>query len=172
MRKLSLIVLVLLAGIFVLSCKKITNPDPGPPVITFKSFSVVSETEAYLHFTFTDPDGDIGLKSSDTTGAFANGSPYYNDFHMRFQFKNYLGNYIDSAWVDPIANTVDSGFVLYRIPYVDNKSKDKSLNGEIIIKMAGFRPVSNKPNFRYQFYIYDRAHRKSNTITTPEFYYP
>ncbi len=172
MRKVIPIFFILIAGLSILSCKKLSNPTPGPPVITFKEFGIVKETEAYFHFTFTDPDGDLGLKGSDTTGAFAFGSEYYDDFHMRFQFKNYLGNYIDSAWVDPIANTTDSGFVLYRIPYIDNKSKDKSLTGEIIIKMAGFRPASNKKYFRYTFYIFDRAHHKSNLVTTPEFYFP
>jgi len=172
MRYRIVIFLLLATGIFTVSCKKITNPEPGPPVIAFKEFNMVSETEAYFHFTFTDPDGDLGLKSSDTTGAFAYGSEYYNDFHMRFQFKNYQGNYIDSEWVDPIANQTDSGFVLYRIPYIDNTSKNKSLTGEIIIKMAGFRPASNKKYFRYKFYIYDRAHHKSNVVTTPDFYFP
>lgn len=172
MRKAGVIIILLVAGLSILSCKKITDPEPGPPVIAYKQFSIVNETEAYFHFTFTDPDGDIGLKSSDTTGAYAYGSPYYYDFHMRFQFKNAQGNYIDSVWVDPIANIADSGLVLYRIPYVENTSRDKSLTGEIIIKMAGFRPASNKQNFRYNFYIYDRAHHKSNVVTTPEFYYP
>ncbi len=171
MRKLSLIFLVLAAAVFTFSCKKITNPEPGPPLIKFKSFSVVSETEAYLHFTFTDPDGDIGLKGSDTTGAFAYGSEYYNDFHMRFEFKNYQGNYIDSVWTDPFTLQKDSGFILYRIPYVQNNSKDKELNGEIIIKLAGFRPASNKKYFRHKFYIYDRAHHKSNVVFTPEAYF-
>lgn len=154
------------------SCKKITEPEPGPPVITYKSFNIVSESEAYFHFTFTDPDGDIGLQSGDTTGAFAPGSEYHNDFHMRFQFRNAQGTYIDSVWYDPNSSTYDSGWVMYRIPYVENRSRDKSLTGEIVIKMTGFRPETTKKNFRYYFYIYDRAHRKSNVVTTPEFYYP
>lgn len=173
MRKVILILFCAVMALAVVSCKKITNPAPGPTVITFKSFNVVSETEAYFHFTFTDPDGDIGLKDGDTTGAFAFGSEYYNDFHMRFQFKNYQGNYIDSVWIDPtLNNQADSGIYLYRIPYIDNKSKDKSLTGEVIIKLAGFRPASDKKVFRYNFYMYDRAHHKSNVVTTPEFNIP
>lgn len=172
MRKLSLIIFSAFLALAVLSCKKITNPEPGPPVIKFKSFDIVSETEAYFHFTFTDPDGDLGLKGEDTSGAFGTGSPYHNDFHMRFQFKNYAGVYVDSVWVDPFASIIDSGKIVYRIPYIDNKSKDKELNGEVIIKLAGFRPASNKKYFRYIFYIYDRAHQRSNDVTTPDFYYP
>jgi hypothetical protein len=172
MRKRVIIIGIISGSALLFSCKKITEPEPGPPVIAYKQFSIASETEAYFHFTFTDPDGDIGLKPGDTTGAFSYGTEYYNDFHMRFQFKNEQGNFIDSVWYDPIANVKDSGMVLYRIPFVENNSRDKSLTGEVIIKMAGFRPASNKKNFRYVFYIYDRAHRKSNVVTTPEFYYP
>lgn len=161
-----------LAAMAFFGCKKITNPDPGPPVIAYKSFDIISETEAYMHFTFTDPDGDIGLKPGDTTGSYSFGSEYYNDFHMRFQFKNYQGTYIDSVWYDPIENKTDSGYIRYRIPYIDNKSKDKSLKGEIIVQMAGFRPASIYKYFRFKFFIYDRAHHKSNEIITPGYYYP
>lgn len=171
-KKKSILFLVIPAFLVLWGCKKITNPDPGPPVIAYKSFEIVSETEAYMHFTFTDPDGDIGLKSGDTTGAYAFGSEYYNDFHMRFQFKNNQGNYIDSVWYDQILMKTDSGFIRYRIPYIENKSKDKSLKGEIIVEMAGFRPASIYKYFRFNFFIYDRAHRKSNVITTPGYYYP
>lgn len=170
--KLSYILLFLLGGMLVFSCKKITNPDPGPPVIAYKSFTIISETEAYMQFTFSDPDGDIGLRDSDTSGAFAFGSEYYNDFHMRFQLKNNQGNYIDSVWTDPFTGAKDSAVFYYRIPYVDNKSKDKSLKGEIIVRMAGFRPASIYKDFRYTFFIYDRAHHKSNVVTTPGYSHP
>jgi len=171
MKKVVLILSLLVFGLVIFSCKKITNPEPGPPVIAFKDFSIVKETEAYFHFTFTDPDGDIGLKDEDTTGAFAVGSPYYDDFHMKFQFKNYQGVFVDSLFYDPKTSQKDTIIYLYRIPFVTNNSKDKSLTGEIIVKMSGFRPETTLRKFRYVFYIYDRAHHKSNVITTPEFFY-
>jgi hypothetical protein len=172
-KKIILIGFVLFFGIAIFSCKKISNPAPGPPVISFMDFSVRSfepKPDAYFHFGFTDPDGDIGLKNSDTTGSFAYSSPYYYDFHMRiFKF--------DSATQVFVVDTVvyqglTYGVWNYRIPYIDNQSKDKSLSGEVYVEMVGFRYSSTKKRFKYEFYIYDRAHHKSNVVTTPEFNYP
>ncbi len=172
MKKLVIIFSTLFLGLVVFSCKKVSNPTPGPPVISFKDFRVVKETEAYFHFNFTDPDGDIGLKNEDTTGAFAFGSPYYFDFHMRLQIKSYLGNWADTMIQEPFTNIMDSLDFNYRIPFIDTKSKDKSLTGEIYVAMTGYRFSSTIKKFRYKFYIYDRAHNKSNVVFTPEFNYP
>jgi hypothetical protein len=172
MKKVISIVLTLLLSVLAFSCKKTSTVTPGPPVVTFKDFSVLKETEAYFHFGFTDPDGDIGLKNSDTTGSFAFGSIYYNDFHMRLQILNRFGNWSDTAIFNPTTNKFDSLDFNYRIPYIDNKSKDKSLTGEVYVQMTGYRFVTTIKKFRYKFYIYDRAHNKSNVVTTPEFNYP
>lgn len=170
MRKLIVIFLLLAGGAGFWGCKKVTNPEPGPPAITYKSFSVVSETEAFFDFTFTDPDGDIGLKNGDTTGAFAAGSPYYYDFHMEILKYDTITN----TWVSGVfaVQGITYGYFNYRIPYIDNKSKDKSLSGEVVINMAGYRPATTYKKFKYNFYIYDRAHNKSNVVTTPEYNYP
>jgi len=175
MKKVVLIVFTLIFGLVIFSCKKTTNPTPGPPVVTFKDFRVVSETEAYFHFGFTDPDGDIGLKNGDTTGAFAFGAPYYFDFHMEFlKFDSATQSFIPGIIIShPTPGQTDSiGIFKYRIPFVDNKSKDKSLAGEVYVDMTGFRPYSTLKRFKYKFYIFDRAHNKSNVVTTPEFNYP
>lgn len=158
---------VLFIGIIFFSCKKTSTPTPGPPVIAYKSFEPINADDAYLHFTFTDPDGDIGLSTADDSSIT---SPYHYDFHSRFQFKNYQGTFIDSVWVD--LSGADSAQYNYRIPYIENKAKDKSLSGEIIVKLSGYRPAHTFHNFRYNIYIYDRAHHKSNVVTTPEIYYP
>lgn len=173
MKKLIPIVFIVLAGTIILSCKKVTNPTPGPPVVTFKDLNITSREPkpiAYFHFLFSDPDGDIGLKNSDTTGSFAYGSPYYYDFHMKiFKYDT-----TTKAWLPGTIyyNGDTAGLWYYRIPYIDNQSKDKSLTGEVYVQMTGFRPVSTMKKFRYEFYIYDRAHNKSNVVTTPEFNYP
>ena len=167
MQKVITIFSVFFLGLVIFSCKKPSSPDPGPPVIAYKSFDIVNKNDAYLHFTFTVPDGDIGLNPYDDT---ATSSPYHYDFHSRFQLKNYQGNFIDSVWVD--ITGADSAQYNYRIPFVENKSKDKSLTGEIIVYLNGYRPANIYKRFRYTIYIYDRAHHKSNIITTPELYYP
>ncbi|HWY37946.1 MAG TPA: hypothetical protein VNY73_05270 [Bacteroidia bacterium] len=170
MKKVFLIVFILFGGIVFFSCKKTSTPAPGPPTVWYKDFNVVRETEAYFHFGFKDPDGDIGLQNKDTTGAFAFGSPYYYDFHMRiFKYDT-----VAQAWVPGVIVYQGDSFGIwkYRIPYVENKAKDKSLTGEIYVEMTGYRPVTTLKRFRYEFYIFDRAHNKSNVVTTPEFNYP
>ena len=172
MKKVITIVFTFLLGLLVFSCKKSSTVNPGPPVITFKDLNVIKETEAYFHFGFTDPDGDIGLKNEDTTGAFAFNSIYHNDFHMRLQVQNLSGVWKDTALYNSSTNKFDTLGFVYRIPYVDNKSKDKSLTGEVYVQLTGYRFVSTIKKFRYRFYIFDRAHNKSNEVTTPEFNYP
>jgi hypothetical protein len=155
----------------------VKNLEPGPPHVSFKDFNVVKETDAFFHFGFSDPDGDIGLQASDTTGDFKLHSPYYYDFHMQIYVLDTTQNtYVPGMWVyiDPITQEKDTfGFFNYRIPYVANKAtKGDSLKGEIYIEMSGYRPFTTIKKFKYKFFIYDRAHHKSNEVLTPEFTYP
>jgi hypothetical protein len=53
-----------------LSCKKDKNSFPIEPVLEYKSFEAYSKYEAFMVLKFTDGDGDIGLKTSDTTGIY------------------------------------------------------------------------------------------------------
>ncbi|MGZ3864531.1 MAG: hypothetical protein ACXVPN_16570 [Bacteroidia bacterium] len=175
MKKLVIILLSFLAFTAFFSCKKTTTVAAGPPKIEFMDLNVVKETQAYFHFKFTDPDGDIGLKDSDTTGDFGFGSPYHFDFHMRLQiFSKITNDWKDTTIFNPSPppGHMDSLIFLYRIPYIDNQSKDKSLTGEVIVEMTGYRFTTTIKKFRYWFYIYDRAHHKSNVVYTPEFNYP
>lgn len=154
------------------SCRKKTSNLPPEPKIEYKEFGVSSETKAIIHFRFQDGDGDIGLKPEDTTGSFAKNSYYYYNFYMRFKFKNAAGQFIDSVWYDPITSQKDSGLFVYRIPYIENNSRDKSLTGDVYIDLAGFRPDPSKKIFKYEFFIFDRSKNKSNVVETPVFYYP
>ena len=175
MKKVIVLVLALFTGIVFYSCKKTSDPTPGPPVIKYLDFNVVKETQAYFHFSFTDPDGDIGLKNGDTTGVFAKGSIYHSDFHMRLQiFSTLINDWKDTAIFNPspAPGKLDSLDFLYRIPFIDNQAKDKSLTGEVYVEMTGYRFTTLIKKFRYRFYIFDRAQRKSNVVTTPEFNYP
>ena len=176
MKKIVAIAFILFTGNAFFSCKKPATLAPGPPSVKFMDFNVKSETNAYFHFSFTDPDGDIGLKNEDTLGAFAFGQPYYFDFHMKiFKFDTVSQSWVSGVYVvtNTPPNPNDSfGVFKYRIPFVENNSKDKSLTGEVYVQMAGFRPTTTIKRFRYEFYIFDRAHNKSNVVTTPEFNYP
>ena len=84
----------------------------------------------------------------------------YKTFHYQF---------------NPTPNPLsDSLIFAYRIPYVTNNIKSKTLEGQIIVNVNGYKPVSHYndslSNFRFQFWIYDRALNKSNVVTTPGFH--
>jgi hypothetical protein len=159
------------------SCKKESDPAPAPPVITFGSFTTSDAYTGVLTFNFSDADGDIGLNPSDTTGPYATNTVGYYDFYMRYYyfspvFKKYVTFYY------PLQNGnayIDSAITPYRIPFVTNNTKSKSLNGQIIINLNQYKPIGfgdSINNFRYEFWMYDRALHKSNVVTTPGFSTP
>lgn len=171
MKKLFFLVFVLFFFLIVFSCKKSTTTPNVAPIISYGSFTMADNQNAVITFNFSDADGDIGLQQSDTTAY---------DFWMRFYYKNYKGNFVTYWYPFPgqpsLHTLIDSNIITYRIPYINNTSKVKSLNGQIIINLYEYRPppLNRNPNdslnhFKYEFWIYDRAGHKSNVVTTPEF---
>jgi hypothetical protein len=157
------------------SCKKASTPAPAPPVISFASFTTSDATNGILTFNFSDADGDIGLNQEDTTGLYATNTVGYYDFYMRYFYLDSTGNYVKFFHAFNGGNPIeDSAKFLYRIPFVVNNIKSKTLDGQIIINLNGYKPANTAlyRNFRYEFYIYDRALHKSNVVTTPGFSTP
>lgn len=159
------------------SCSKPSTPAPAPPKITFGSFTTSDANTAVFTFNFTDADGDIGLNQGDTTGPYAINTYGYYDFYMRYYcWSPTTGKYVTYYKVIPnLSVFLDSAIVRYRIPFVVNNTKNKSLDGQIIINLAGYKPQPDNDsmnNFRYEFWIYDRALHKSNVVTTPSFTTP
>lgn len=174
MKKLFYLSLTVCILIFAFSCKKQNNTDSETPQISFSNFVWADKQHAILTFNFKDGDGDIGLQQSDT-------AEY--DFWMRYNYKSpttgQFVTYYHAIPGLPATSLIDSNIFTYRIPYIDNKSKIKSLDGQIIVNLNGYIPPFYRPNsndsllhVRYDFYIYDRARHKSNVATTPEFDLP
>lgn len=150
-----------------LSCKKESNPAPAPPQITFGSFTTTNDISARITLNFKDNDGDIGYEE-----AQQDNTNY--DFYMRYYYEDTVTagvyhTYYYHASNDPLS---DSNIYVYHIPYVTNNIKTKSLDGQIIIDLNGYKPASTKMlnSFRYNIWIYDRARHQSNVITTPGFH--
>ncbi len=176
MQKLFYFSFILMLALF--SCKKESTPAPGPPVISFGSFTTTNGINGVITFNFTDPDGDIGLHQEDTTGSYSKTGVGYYDFYMRYYYKNYLGNFVTyyhqfNTTPNPLSDSLIFG---YRIPFVTNNIKSKTLDGQIIVNLNGYKPYFNYndsiSDFRFEFWIYDRALHKSNVVTTPEFHTP
>lgn len=170
------------------ACKKETTPAPAPPIITFGSFTTSDAYTGVFTFNFSDADGDIGLNPSDTSGPYATNTVGYYDFYMRYYcWSPHANKYI--TYYFPFGSNLltDSAILTYRIPFVTNNTKNKGLNGQIIINFdgTGYKPpdqpitiTPTPPNsdslhhFRFEFWIYDRALHKSNVVTTPGFVTP
>ena len=165
MRKIfytSVIILVLF------SCKKTTDVKPGPPTIEYVNFTTSDSYTAKLTFSFSDPDGDIGIQQD-----LQDSSNY--DFFMRYYYKNHNGDYVPFYYHAP--NTTadpyrDSTIYTYHLPYIVNTITTHTLNGQVEVDLSGYKPgnLDSLNNFKYKIWIYDRAGNKSNVITTPEFH--
>jgi hypothetical protein len=134
-------------------CEKGEQFSPVP-AITFKEFIHYTNASGSVDslkavISFTDGDGDIGLKDTETE------PPYEENLFIGFYEKK-SGNFILSP--NRITN---------RIPYLVPQGRSKSLRGDIAIKLPLPLDVVND-TIRLDIYLLDRALNKSNVITTPE----
>ena len=159
--------LVLTTALF--SCLK-REEYPLTPIVEYKSFYNFQADSAYFTFKFTDGDGDFGLKPEDTTGGFSKNSIYYYNLYIKYLYKKSDGNW--SAFFNPSPLVNDTQYYKFRVPFIEQEGQDKSMNGEIRVKLSELRPSSTHKNIKYIFYIYDKAFNKSNVVTTPEFLLP
>lgn len=123
------------------------------PEIHFKSLETisVSDTAVYeLVFSFQDGDADFGSNNSST-----------NVFLVPYQKID--GNY------EPVDET------LYGLPYsiandekLTRSGQNKTIKGEIKIKMLLFPTLIPFDTLRYDFYIVDRAGHESNVESTTD----
>lgn len=148
------------------SCKK-GEQFPVEPAIKFKSLEKFSDangvdTALVLSITFTDGDGDIGLKAEDVNPPYDPGSEFYYNLYATY-FIEQSGVFV------PLPVSAVNG---YRIPYIENNSSNKAISGEIKIdlEILGLNLIAPEGNFRFEVYIYDRALHKSNVITTDPIY--
>jgi hypothetical protein len=144
------------------ACKK-GEQFPVEPAIKFKALEKFSDangldTALVLSITFTDGDGDIGLKAEDINPPFEPGSEYYYNLYATY-FIEQNGVFV------PLPVSAVNG---YRIPFIENNSNNKAISGEIKIdlEILGLNLIAPEGNFRFEVYIYDRALHKSNVITT------
>lgn len=157
---------VLLILILLFSCKKYEQ-FPDEPVIKFKSLTSYPnqsgvDSALVLTITFTDGDGDLGLRSEDIQPPFNPGSEYYYNLYATY-FILQNGDFV------PLPVSAVNG---YRIPYIENNSSNKAISGEIIINLeiTGLNVVAPEGTFRFEVYVYDRALHRSNVITTDPVY--
>jgi hypothetical protein len=135
------------------------------PHIEYKSLEKIPtstgvDDKAYLTITFTDGDGDIGLRPDDTMPPYNPGGKYYYNFIIDY-FEKQGDTFVK---IDlPITNNS-------RIPYVEANLAERGVKGEIQIELFINNIMSTADSIRYEMYIYDRKLHKSNVVTTPSIY--
>lgn len=164
MKPLSKIILIIVFSLaaFLFSCKEKIK-YPIIPAIEYVSFAKHPNSQGVddkgtLTFSFTDGDGDIGLRPSDTLYPFDPASQwYYNLFITYYEKQN--GDYV--AVVLPLTNNS-------RIPFVTPDGENKSIKGNIEVELFINNPTSSYDTICFDVQIADRALNTSNIIRTPD----
>jgi len=159
---ISSILLILFLAIY--SCKK-PEQYSEIPEISFKNINIENTYDTLdnqikrviLTFYVIDGDGDIGLDTSEHYPPYDTSSVYYHNLFITESEKK-------NGIYEPIDLTVP---LYYRIPYIVQKGKNPTLKADIIIKIDYSIP-SLYDTIKYDFFIYDRAFHKSNTVSTSD----
>ncbi|MDQ3190768.1 MAG: hypothetical protein M3Q58_04170 [Bacteroidota bacterium] len=151
-----LFLLTTLLIVSITSCVKKVD-YPIEPIIKFEEFKRFNNDSAWFIFSFTDGDGDIGFRKGDTIAPFL--GDYAYNFYMDY-YEKQNGEFVKNELIPPF---------FYRIPDVTPDGKNKSIEGEVIVRMKFyFDPSSANDTIKYSAFIYDRSHNKSNIIETQE----
>lgn len=140
-----------------------TTEFPPEPEIEFESFELIDSTDVLgnpiqickVTIGFTDGDGDIGLRPSDTTGRFSPDSLFYNNLLIDYYEEE--NGQMQLIELEPSY----SG----RIPYITPPGQNKQLRGSIEYDMdISFR---NSDRIQFDIRLADRDFNVSNTVSTP-----
>lgn len=156
--KISFIVLII-AMVFY-SCLK-PKEYPFEPIITFESFTAMNDSGT-LVISFTDGDGDIGLRESDTTGDFGPNNYFHHNLFVEYYEKDdALG------WVRGKTLAGENIDFLYRVPYLTPNGNNKALKGEIEVTLepSYYNPFSSQSDtIKFKIHLADRDKNLSNVI--------
>jgi hypothetical protein len=160
-----------------LSCQKFEE-YPIEPQIQFQKFTLLVDSiitgdtfelrteRGILSFSYTDGDGDLGLRSSDTLPPFNKGSKYYYNIYVRY-FEKQNGKFVEVT-IDNNDGTTDTVNFHGRFPYLTPQGIHKAIRGTFNDTLPVLNPMSDYDTIKFKFFIYDRALHKSNEQETPE----
>ncbi len=165
-KKISIIYISLSVVVFLMFGCEPPEKLSDLPEIKFKDFIMTDTVDELdnpikrgeLKFSIVDGDGDIGLKESDTTGAYHPDSTYYHNLFIN------LYEMIDGEFQE-IELKIPH---YYRTPFIEEREgQNKSLKAEIKVDFQYSSNFFKHDTIRYSFYIVDRALHRSNTEYTP-----
>lgn len=142
------------------SCEK-GQKFPDEPVITFESvYTKVNrsgkDSTLSIDFSFTDGDGNIGLRDTDLDPPFDPGSFYHNNFIGKY-YKKVNGTFVHDTLVQ----------INGRIPFLSSGGNNKSLTGDITYDILLLGLNTTGDTVQVEFFIVDRDLNHSNSIVTP-----
>ena len=151
------------------SCLK---PDkfPNEPSIEFVSFEAQGDS-GIIVISFTDGDGDIGLKTSDTAAPYNDSSYYY--YNLYFDYYEIMDGDTVRGTADPAGNnfpTADPISLAFRVEDITPIGQNKALKGLIstTLEPRYFNANSNtNDSIIYKIVLIDRALNVSNELTSP-----
>lgn len=165
--KFNIIISVIITLLVFNSCND-KDEYPEIPEIQYEGFVKLYNPSSGLYdrgvliVSFTDGDGDIGLRQDETD------PPYdYNYFIQYYELQNgdtvrvYLTQYNDSTLQYDTLN------LNARIPILTPQGSNKSIKGEIEDTLWMYNYQSNFDTIMFDAYLMDRALNKSNLIQTP-----
>lgn len=136
---------------------------PVVPHIEFESFAVIKNNQGidslgFLTISYTDGDGDIGLREGDTL------PPYDINFYLD------LYQYLDDSLRKFIFPDTNVNFNA-RIPDLTPSGVNKAIKGDIEYEFELYQmvPFLESDTIAFEIYILDRALHQSNVIMTPLF---
>lgn len=183
----SLLLLVALFLITFLSCRK-PKVYPDNPIITFKDFVILKNSQGLdesgkLTISFTDGDGDIGLRAGDTIAPYDTCSIYQFNFFIKiFEKRNgvfrqfvFKKNFNPCVFQDlyqvcnPVFSTLLDSTYNATLKDITPEGKSKALNGDLELDIPFLIPCVTSDTIKFQIQIVDRALRWSNMVESLEY---
>lgn len=168
-----LLILTVLAGILIISCRRIEEYPPEP-VISYMGFEkIFNETDSIydqgiLKFEFTDGDGNLGLAKNDTFPPFNPGSRYYYNLIIDYyEVRKGVETPVYLTFFNTNTQEFDTIYLSARIPLLTPKGSNKSISGEIYDTVFIYNYYSDYDTLFLEFRIVDRALNESNVERTP-----
>jgi hypothetical protein len=159
-------ILVLLSACF----KDKGSESKAPELVIGSQFTVTDITGTYdsfiqININYSDQDGDIGLRDSDTMGDFKWGAPYFYNLFCYFQTLR------NGEWVS-VLNPFDTLQKIQfheRLPYVTPQVRDKRLTGTVQLFIPARPNGLRLDTVVFHLEMVDRALNKSNLCRSKEF---
>lgn len=164
------ILAALLIAVFILpSCLK-RDEFSDIPIIEYKSISQF-ENSLIVRFSFTDGNGDIGLKEDEDYYPFGPCDPHYKNLVVD-PYRTVEGEFILARKVVPSdcgpdsITTFDTVGYDQRIKYIVPETRDKTLEGDIEVTLNEVLEEFPNDTIKFKLRLYDRALNASNEIET------